>query len=201
MRVLRSRRGFTLLELVVSIAVTGVIALLVYASAAAGFDTRDALARHRASTESQMRTRALLSDALRHASDEADSGQPAFDLEDAVDQHGLPADALTFLTRGIGAPLGASALWRVSVGATPTGLRLQAWPADVDASSPPAIVGTIEAARGLDVDVMSLASPVWLTAWPSAGQLPAAVRLTFYDQTGKPIGAPLVTRVGLEAVR
>jgi prepilin-type N-terminal cleavage/methylation domain-containing protein len=197
---MRSRRGFTLLELIVSIAVTGIIALLVYGSAAAGFDTRDALARHRAGAESELRTRALLSDALRHASDEANPGEPAFELVDASSPRGLPADQLTFLTRGIGSPLGASALWRVTVLVTPTGLVLRASPADMD-SATPALTATIDGVRGLDIDVLTLADRSWTSAWPSSAQLPAAVRITMYDGAGGVLGAPIVARVGLEAVR
>ena len=44
---MRPRQAFTLLELIVSITVAGIIALLAYGSARAGFDTRDAIARHR----------------------------------------------------------------------------------------------------------------------------------------------------------
>jgi type II secretory pathway component PulJ len=196
-----ARSGFTLLDLIVSIAVTGIIALLVYASAAAGFDTRDALARHRDGAESELRVRALLVDALRHASDDADPGQPAFEIVDAIDSHGLPADQLTFLTRGVVPPLGASALWRVTIAATPTGLVLNASLVDADANASPAVVATMGDVRGLDVEAMPLAERTWATAWASTQQLPAAARLTLYDATGRAVGAPVVARIGLEAVR
>lgn len=190
-----------MLELIVSIAVTGIIAVLVYASAAAGFDTRDALARHRAGAESELRARSLLADALRHASDEANAGDPAFELVHGVDQHGLSADQLSFLTRGVASPLGASALWRVTVAVMSTGFVLDASPADADANGPPALVATIDGARGLDVEAMPLADGAWTNAWPSSGQLPAAVRLTLYDGEGRRLGAPIVVRIGLEAMR
>ena len=98
-----SRRAFTLLELIVSIAVAGIVALLAYGSANAGFDTRDALARHRATTEAELRSRVLLADALRHSSDEAGATDgalgSAFQLVDAVEPSGLPADRLSFFIR------------------------------------------------------------------------------------------------------
>ena len=111
---MRNRRAFTLLELIVSISVAGIIALLVYGSASAGLDTRDALDRYRAGAEAEMRARLLLSDALRHATDEVDAGSVAFGLADATDARGLPIDQLTFATRGIAPPLGASARWMVT---------------------------------------------------------------------------------------
>jgi len=192
-----NRRAFTLLELIVSMAVGGMIALLAYASAGAGFDTRDALARHRATTETALRARSLLADALRHASDEADAGTAAFQLLDASDARGLPSDQLTFLTRGIAPPLGASSLWSVTVAPSATGLVIRAMPSAGDG----VVTATLPGVRGLDVQVMTLADRSWSTAWPSAGQLPAAVQLTFYDATGALAGSPLVVRLGLEAVR
>jgi hypothetical protein len=81
---------------IVSIAVSGIIPLLVYGSASAGFDTRDALARYRSTNESELRLRTILAEALRHASDEADSGVAAFELIDVTDPRRLPLDQLTF---------------------------------------------------------------------------------------------------------
>src|SRR5262245_42824219 len=126
------RRGFTLLELIVTIAVAGIIALLVYGSAQAGSDTRERLARHRATTEAELRARPLLSDAIRHASEEADPGVEAFVLVDGVTERGVPSDRLVFLSRGITPPLGASPLWRVEVSATADGLRIDAVRATTD---------------------------------------------------------------------
>lgn len=203
-----NRRAFTLLELIVSIAVTGIIALLAYASASAGFDTRDALARYRATNEAELRARVLVADALRHASDEAEPGDVAFELVDATDPRGLPTDQLTFLTRGVLPPLGGSALWMVTLAPSPRGLVFRAAPARESlpatrstAVETGAIIAVLAQVRGLDVRVTSLAAPTWSASWASSGQLPAAVTLTFYDAAGVPVGAPLVVRLGLEAVR
>jgi prepilin-type N-terminal cleavage/methylation domain-containing protein len=193
-----SRRGFTLLEVIVSITVAGIIALLAYGSASAGFDTRDALARHRATTESELRARALIADALRHASDEADPGQPAFELTDAMDANGLPSDELTFLTRGVMPPLGASELWIVSLAPSPKGLVIRA--KSSSAANAAGVVATVAGVRGLEVEAMSIADRSWTGAWASSAQIPAAARLTFYDAAGGRIGAPLVVRLGLEGV-
>ena len=191
-----ARRAFTLLELIVSIAVAGIIALLVYGSASAGFDTRDALARYRATSETELRGRVLLADALRHASDQADPGLAAFELLDAMDARGLPTDQLTFLTRGIVPPLGGSGLWSVTLVASPKGLVIRAAPVGTTTNAP--IVAVLEKVRGLDVQTMSLVDRAWSSAWPTSGQLPAAVRLAFYDSSGALVGAPLIVRLGLE---
>ena len=192
--------GFTLLELIVSIAIAGIIALLVYGSASAGFDTRDALARHSAGSEAELKVRAMVTDALRHASDESNPGSLTFELVDATDVRGMPTDRLTFLTRGMVPPLGASSLWRVSISASANGLSFSASPAD--ASSGSAQVGAVvPQIRGLDVSVMSLSDRTWTTVWPSTGQIPGAVRLTFHDAQGHLVGAPVVARLGLEATQ
>ena len=200
---MKSRRAFTLLELIVSIVVAGLIALLVYGSASAGFDTRDALARYRTTSESELTARVMITDALRHASDEADKGAAAFDLVDATDARGMPTDQLSFLTRGILPPLGASGVWTMTLAPSARGLLVRATPTlspgqRQGTGSITALLGPI---RGLDVRVMSLIDRAWSASWPSNGQLPAAVELTFYDAAGAPVGAPVVVRLGLEAVR
>ena len=197
-----NRRGFTLLELIVSIAIAGVIALLVYGSANAGLDTRDALDRYRAGAEAELRARLMLADALRHATDEVDD-RSAFELVDATDSQGAPADQLTFVTRGIVPPLGASPLWSVTVASTPAGLLVRASPVpDASRDSHSAAISTVlRDVRGVDVHVASLADASWTTTWPSAAQLPSAVRLVLFDRAGVPAGVPLVVRVGLESLR
>lgn len=196
------RRGFTLLELIVSIAVAGVIALLVYGSASAGLDTRDALERYRAGNEAEMQARLLLADALRHATDEVDDGT-AFQLVDATDAQGMPADRLTFSTRGIVPPLGSSARWIVTISPGPAGLLIRAEPAAAGSGSAshPAVRAVLAEIRGVDVTVASLSDPSWGSVWPRSAQLPSAVRITLLDRAGAQAGAALITRVGLEALR
>ena len=195
---MRTRRAFTLLELIVSIAIAGMIALLVYGSASAGFDTRDALARHSAGAEAELRVRSMLTDALRHASDESNPGSPAFDLATGTDARGMPMDRLTFLTRGIVPPLGGSALWRVTISPAASGLVFAASPADAPTSQAQ-VSAIVPQVRGLDVSVMSLTDRIWTNDWPSSGQLPTAVRLTLHDAEGRVVGAPVIVRLGLEA--
>jgi prepilin-type N-terminal cleavage/methylation domain-containing protein len=200
---MRSRRAFTLLELIVSIAIAGIIALLVYGSASAGLDTRDALDRYRTGSESEMRSRTLLADALRHATDETDGGGDAFVLVDATDARGIPEDRLSFVTRGVTAPLGASDRWHVSLEPTPAGLLIRAVPlgdTGVETSGA-AMTAVLPDVRGVDVQVSSLADPSWSPTWTSGAQLPDAVRIGMFDANGAPAGVPIVVRIGLEVLR
>jgi prepilin-type N-terminal cleavage/methylation domain-containing protein len=197
------RHGFTLLELIVSIAVAGIIALLVYGSAQAAFDTRERLRHYRATSEAELRARTLLADALRHASDEANVGADAFAIENAIDASGRPIDRLTFLSRGVTPPLGASALWRVDVGISTEGLRIDATPlvdgGDVTSQSAP-VTALIPSIRALDVQAMPVGDPSWVAAWPSIRQLPAAVRIALRGPDAE-VGTPLIVGVGLERAR
>src|SRR5688500_6689991 len=101
---MKPRRAFTLLELIVSIAIAGIIGLLVYGSASAGLDTRDALARHRATAESELRTRILLADPLGHASDAASAGAAVHQPLRCADVRGVASADVTCTPRGISPP-------------------------------------------------------------------------------------------------
>jgi hypothetical protein len=81
----------------------------------------------------------------------------------------------------------------------PTGIGVSVVAEPVDGGAP--LHAVFPGARGLDVEVMPIADRDWTTSWPATNQLPAAVRLTFYDSTRATIGSPLVIRVGLEGVR
>src|SRR3712207_3074218 len=97
-------RGFTLVELMIVIVITSIIALLAYGSARGAFDTDERLARARADVEGAGAMRALVSDALRHAVPAVSDDQLAFELERGVAASGLPADRVRFVSRGVAQP-------------------------------------------------------------------------------------------------
>jgi prepilin-type N-terminal cleavage/methylation domain-containing protein len=106
------RVGFTLLEVMVAIVITGVVALLAYGTARAGFDTSDRLEGFRTTLEAQMIVRSLLLNALRHPPEGggAAMNDVLFTIEDGTSADGVPMDGLRFLSRGITPPLGAVAV-------------------------------------------------------------------------------------------
>lgn len=189
---MRSRRGFTLLEVLVALVITGLVVSLAYASAQAGFDTGDRLERHRSAGEAEVTARALLVDALRHAVPGVRGGPPVFEL---ADRAGAQGDSLAFLSRGIIPPLGTSSTWLVSLSAGPSGLVLRAREADGAAAVTAELLGI----TALDVRVLGRGSLVaWSDEWNETGAAPQAVSLAFHSASGATVGTPIVVRLGLE---
>ena len=191
------RGGFTLLEVMAALVVTGVVALLAYGTARAGFETGERLDRHQEIVESRSVVQALLLDALRHPPEAAGVDEMLFSLDDGATADGLPADAISFFSRGITPPLGASTTWTVSLTPTEGGIRFRAVPTGVSDLAP--IDALVVGARGLDIRVLSrITGSEWSEQWDAGGRTPAAVSLTFLAESGAPVGAPLIVYAGLE---
>ena len=109
------RRGFTLIEVVIALVITGLVVTLAYAAVQGGLDTRDRLARQREQREALVTVRAMIRDALRHALPGVPGGPEVFSLVSRATPAGLASDSVTFLTRGVAAPYGTSVAWRVTV--------------------------------------------------------------------------------------
>jgi prepilin-type N-terminal cleavage/methylation domain-containing protein len=187
--------GFTLLEVMVAIVITAVVALLAFGTLSTALDGEEQLQRHQETAEAQMIVRALLMDALRHPPEEggAAMNEMLFEIEDGVYDTGLPADAVRFRSRGLAAPLGATGEWTVELAASPEGLRLLATPGANSDALP--IEALILGALGLDVRALArLDDGIWSEQWESPGRVPAAVALAFLDERGQPVAPALVVR-------
>ena len=130
------RRGFTLLEILVAIVVTSVVALLVYGVADAAFTTRGRLDERRLALQTERAVRLILHEALRNARPAQRPGDQAFVLEDARDARGRPADRLTFVATGGFPPLTDESQWVVRVELTGEGVVLSARPLGVRDARP-----------------------------------------------------------------
>ena len=170
-----TRRGFTLVEMMVALVVTGVVVLLAYGVARAGADTEARLARADAEGRATLAARTLLHGALRHAADGASEIDTVFVLDAAVDARGRHVDRLRFASYGVVPPLGAGARWAVSAEVRAAGLELLAVPADGRAGG---------AVRVLVPGVASL----------RVQAAPVGVRLALADGAGRPLGPALVAR-------
>lgn len=183
-----TRRGFTLLELLVAIVLTGVVALLVYGAAKAGSDTAAQLAASRHRWQSQRAMRTLLEDALRNARPALRAGDAAFALQARTSSGGVPEDELTFVTRGGFPPLTADADWRVTIAVTAEGLSAIASPLGV--RTPERLAGILPGVRGLEIRILPPSGGPWIRQWTFPAAFPRAVALTFWTDSG-PSGAPL----------
>lgn len=182
-----TRRGFTLLELMVALALTGVIVLLLYGAAAPASDVEARLATSRRAAHAQVGMRALLEDALRNARPAPQPGDPVFRLETRRSVGGTPDDRLTFVTRGGFPPLTSDADWRLTVEATAGGLAVRAVPLSVRA--PAQVAALLPGVTGLEIRVQPVGGGAWTRSWPMPGVFPRAVLLTFWSDS-EPLAPP-----------
>ena len=185
------RRGFTLIEIMVALVVTGLVVSVAYATLQAGFDTSERLTKAQDGDEREVVARAMLSNALRHAVPGTIGGEPVFVLRDEPQ-----GDRLRFLTRGVSEPLGASEVWEVSLLTGPTGTQFDGRQVGNPSRSFTTLLRRVNAlsvrVRGRDF------RDGWLETWNAPDRSPAAVYISFMNADGRVIGAPLMVRVGLE---
>ena len=183
-----NRRGFTLIELMIALVIGGVVVALAYSTLRAGMDVEDRVSAARDADESTTAMRAMLSDAIRHAV-----------AGDARDMRGLHTESdatghatrLTFISRGITAPLGGGAAWQVGLSADSSGVVLDA--SSLDAAHAPLHL-TSRGARTLAVRFLAIEDATWRTQWDDPARLPAAVEVRFLDANGRDTMAALVAR-------
>src|SRR6267378_7914235 len=181
--------GFTLLEVMVAIVLTGIVVLLAYGAAQVSYDAHARLTADLRALQQARALRELLQDALRSARAPQRPDDPRFALHEG---------RLSFVTAGSGPPLDPDYDWLLTVGPTADGggLELSATPV----GRAPAAVVTIPVPDVTRWDVRALAPsrPQWLEEWPRTTLLPRAVAITmWHDST--PLGLPLQVRVGAGA--
>jgi len=98
---MRPRPGFTLLEVIVAITVTGLALTTAGMALSAARSTAARIQRHEARTEADGRVRAVLTDMLRHAPRAEQVDEPLL----VVDRTG-PTPVLRFLSTGVHEPDG-----------------------------------------------------------------------------------------------
>jgi prepilin-type N-terminal cleavage/methylation domain-containing protein len=172
------RRGFTLIEVIVALVLTGMIALAVRGALDAGLSARERIAGPMEDRERALLARAMLEDALRHAVDDDRFAEPF-----ARSGGAGTGDILSFTTRGIVPPLGASGRWRVLV----QGDRIDATPID---ERGPRLRTTLPGVRALRV--MTLQSGEWRAPAANVDHVPPMVRVEF--TTTRDALPPLVAR-------
>lgn len=184
---MRSRRGMTLLELMVALVVGSVVVLLAWATLRGGLDAQDRVAAARDDAGAMSVLRTLVGDALRHAVVSDDRGTPV-GLRVGTAPTG---PALEFLTRGIDAPLGATAIWRVRLVADSAGVRLAAQSTAGDRLP---LQLRLPGVWTVAVRARTVVDAEWRGAWADSTRLPQAVEVRFLDRNDREIGAPLIAR-------
>lgn len=194
---MRRPPGFTLLELLIAIVVTGIVALLVYGIVGVAADTEARVTARRDALQRDLAFRAVLVEALRTVR-QADLDEPeTFLLEEGWEGSGPPRDRLTFVTAGGTPPLTADADWRVTVEVGDGGLTLIAYPEGL--ADPHATVLRLPNVVGLDVEILvpGRVQPRRPGAMAPLPAPPALLSLVFWDADGTPEVPTLVApRVG-----
>ncbi len=188
------RRGFTLLEVLVALVVTGLVASLAFGAASAGLDVTARLERVRRDEGGALALRSVLHDALRHAEPGSGGTDTTFAMPGTSPTLGAPHDpsvALRFVTRGVRPPLGTGGRWAVELSTSRDGLTLRAAPLDEDAT-PLRIVAP--AVAGLDVSVLESVGGPWRDRWSRPDAPPVAVRIRFLDAAGRDALPALIAR-------
>jgi prepilin-type N-terminal cleavage/methylation domain-containing protein len=192
------RRGFTLIEVLVSIVLTAVVSVLVYGVVQAARDTQARIARDQQGLQSSLAMRLLLESALSGAQTNFLAADTMFILENRTSSRGVPEDRLTFVASGDFPPLSPNADWVVTLEPTARGLRFSGGPMGV--RTPNRLLALLPGVTGLEVRVRHPdLGPNWSEEWASHAILPSAVELTYWNENGK-IGVPLTVQLALGQV-
>lgn len=193
-----SRIGFTLIEVMVALTITALVATLAGAALRAATDVRERVQLHRTTVDSEARMLSWLATMLRHP--------PAASAVDesllTITQTANGSDSITFLSQGVDGTAGVGPVWRVSVAARDDGLHLHASPINRMTARVPleSVLPHVRqlSAQALEPNNMSAGSAQWRTDWPVIQGMPRALRVTLLGTKGEP-HTSVVLPVGLQA--
>lgn len=179
-----TRRGFTLIEVMIALVTGAIVVTLAYATLQAGTDTEARLTRANEREAALAHLRAIAGDVVRHALPGATS------LQVVRDDRGH-ATRVDIATRGVVPPLGAGAAWMVVVERGADGVRLRA---SGGVNGERALVTMARGVAGFDVRFRGDLDATWRAEWRDTLRLPQAIELRFLDGDGRDLAAPLVAR-------
>lgn len=177
----RTRRGFTLIEVMTAITVTALVATVAASALRAGLDVRERVGRHRVTVDAEARATEWIATMFRHPPIASAVGEPLLTISHLADG----SDSLTFLSQGVEWPAGTGRIWRVSLHTKRDGLHLHAVPLGDSLVSAP-LESVLPHLVTLRVEALSSGTSrgEWLRDWPVLRTVPAAVRLTFSLDNG-----------------
>lgn len=179
---MRSRNGFTLVEVMVAMVITALVVAATAAALEATLDFRQRMETRRDDLRSRLAWRAVITAALRNVRPAASPDDTTFLLLDETGPDGLPSDRLVMLTAGTFPPLNPGVDWIVSLGVSPDGLHLTASPPGI--LSTPVRLHAPATLAGLQVEVLGERGGAWQSDWHHPGSKPVAVRLEFWTDSG-----------------
>lgn len=178
------RSGFTLIEVILAIALTALSIGVAASALTTATNVRERVLQHRETLEQNVRFRTTLIDMLRHAPNADAIDEPLMRVSQAADG----GVQLVFLSTGVRAPYGIGDAWRVTVTGTSSGVTLDAVPVVSPTNGPvlhTVFRPTVTEGRVLHVRFLEPASnrnaPRWRDDWPLERTRPSAVSLRFSD--------------------
>ncbi|HSY83166.1 MAG TPA: type II secretion system protein [Gemmatimonadaceae bacterium] len=172
-------RGYTLLEILVAVVLTSLVALIAYGAMQVSLGARDRLGAAMAVEQRARVTRELLVDVLRNTRTPQRQGDTTFTLD---------GDTLTFVAAGGGPPLDADCDWRVTITPVVGGLMFVATP--VGRAPVTEVAFRLPGVTRMDVRVLAPTGEEWLNAWPASMVTPRAVAITLWNR-GQRIEPPV----------
>src|SRR2546427_1938772 len=170
--------GFTLLEVMLAIMLTGLVVLLAYGAAQVSYDAHARLSAELRALQQARALRELLQDALRSARAPQRPGDPRFTLH---------AGRLSFVTAGGGPPLDPDYDWLLTIEPGADGLDLSATPVGRAPATPVTI--RVPGVTRWDVRVRAAGASQWLAAGAMTSGLPRGTAITLWHGC-PPVGVP-----------
>lgn len=175
-----NRRGFTLMEIMIALTVTALVATLAAAALHAGMDVRERVQEHRLTVDAEARAATWLGVMLRHPPAASAVDEALFTITRGSDGNA----SATFLSQGVETPAGTGTIWRVSLSVLVDGLHIRAIPTGTSRARIP-METVLPHVRQLDVEAFQAASvtsgagaATWRSDWPVLRSMPSAVRIT-----------------------
>jgi general secretion pathway protein J len=175
--------GFTLLEVMVAIVLTSVVALMAFGAARVSVEARSRLEADLRAAQGTRAMRELLRGALRNTVAPRLPGDTAFVLRDG---------RLTFVAAGVGPPFDAEYDWRITIAPDSGGLVLSAAAVGQLPAAPVAF--RLPGVSGWDVQALPLGGKAWVREWTTPAVVPLAVSVTFLGDAPRPM--PLRVALG-----
>ena len=179
------RRGFTLMEIMIALTVTALVATVAAAALHAGMDVRERVQEHRLTVDAEARATSWLGVMLRHPPAASAADEALFTITHTTDGNA----AATFLSQGVETPAGIGTIWRVTLAVRGDGLHIRAVPTGTARARVP-LETVLPGVTQLDVEALEstgistgAGDATWRGDWPVLRAMPGAVRITMGDRT------------------